>query len=202
MFCCGRSSLAEVRSEKAHATQEAEARHARVASVLSPPPRAYVADRPLSCVEDREAPPPYCAAQSPPNPYSSPSGMNYQQKDEKQALAAATESTTTQTSSTAHQLLSPRDNFAFSDTSSIISIPSTQVTGLDSVYTGRYVRRHSNDRMSDDYSTRPPSYYARSIDRRSSVSSTATAARFVLHPVMREEWLDSLDSQSRNMHDT
>jgi hypothetical protein len=201
MFCCGRSSLAENKSEKAHATQEAEARHARVVSVLSPPPRAYMASRPLSYLEDREAPPAYSAAQSPPNPYASPIGMTYQEKDEKHALAVAAESSTTQTTSTLYQQLSPRDAIAFSDTSSVISIPSTQVTGLDSVYTGRYVRRHSNDRMSDDYSTRPPSYYATSIDRRSSVSSTATAAPFVSHPVMREEWLVNLDSPTRNTHD-
>lgn len=198
MFCCGSQSLDEARSEKkARATQEAEARHARVATVLSPPPRAYVADRRMSYLEDREAPPPYCAAQSPPNPYASPNGMTYQEKDEKQMLAAAQESANTRTSQ--EHLLSPREN-AFSDTSSVISTPSTQVTGLGSVYTGRYVRRNSNGRTSDEYSTRPPSYYARSIDRRSSVSSTRTVGAMPTHPVMRNGWFESLNSESRSMY--
>ena len=198
MFCCGSQSFAEARSEKGYATQEAEARHARIESVLSPPPRAYVANRPLSYQEEREAPPAYYAAESPPNPYSSPAGMAYQEKDEKHALAVATELSNTTTAQ--EHLLSPRDNFAFSDTSSMISTPSTEVTGLGSMYTGRSVRRNSNGRTSDDYSTRPPSYYARSIDRRSSVSSNSTTAPVLNHPVMRDGWLDTLNSESRSMH--
>lgn len=210
MFCCSSTrSLAEVKSEKQRAsTQEAEARHARVASVLSPPPRAYIANRPLSFTEDQEAPPPYCAAQSPPNPYASPRGMSYDQKDEKQGLTVVTQTETdtmtrsrrpssTTTAEDGAGLLSPRDNNnnAFSDTSSVISTPSTQVTGLGSVYTGRFGRRGSDgQRSSDEFSTRPPTYYERSIGRRSSnASSTETATGPIIrHPVMGERWFEGL----------
>ena len=86
MLCCGTRSLADKRTqEKSQAAREAEARHARTISILSPPPRAYVVDRPLSYDEHMEAPPPYSAAVQ----YSSPPAMTYDEKNEKQRLAAS-----------------------------------------------------------------------------------------------------------------
>ena len=185
MFCCG--TLKQPRcEEKAQASREAEARHNRTASVLTPPPRAYVVDRPPSWHEDMEAPPAYEAAV----PYTSPPTMSYDEKNEKQALAIAYGVDA-----------SEQEETESSDTSSVISTPSTQITGLGSMYTGRTVRRNGEERLSDEYSVRPPSYYARSIDRRSSISSTATG-RVIRHPVMRDDWFDNLqhNSGSRSMY--
>lgn len=192
MFCCGTRSLAQLHNEeKAQASREADARHSRMISVLAPPPRAYVVDRPPSWHEDMQAPPAYSAVV----PYSSPPAMAYNEKNEKQALAIA------------YGLEPPQhspglsDEGENSDTSSVISTPSTQITGLGSMYTGRTVRRVGDGRMSDEYSTtRPPSYDARSIDRRSSVSSTSTN-NVLRHPVMRDGWLENLNNDSRSAYD-
>lgn len=192
MFCCGTRSLSETRNEeKAQAAQEAEARRARTTCVLASPPRAYVVDRPPSWHEDMEAPPAYSAAVQ----YASPPAMVYDEKNEKQALAAVYGIDAPQHSP---GLSDAGEN---SDASSVISTPSTQITGLGSMYTGRTVRRNGDGRLSDEYSysTRPPSYYARSIDRRSSVSSTATG-RLLQHPVMRDDWLQNLNNDSRSMY--
>ena len=87
-----------------------------------------------------------------------------------------------------------------SDTSSILSIPSTQVTGLGSEATGTTVavrrdatghtegQRHSLQ-WSDD-GTRPPSYYSTTA-RPDSLSSEGTG-RMLRHPVMREGWLEGI----------
>lgn len=139
-----------------------------------------------------EAPPAYSAAIQ----YASPPAMAYDEKNEKQALAAV------------YGVEPPQPSPGFSDAgensdaSSVISTPSTQITGLGSMYTGRTVRRNGEGRLSDEYSysTRPPSYYARSIDRRSSTSSTATG-QLLQHPVMRDDWFQNLNSSSnRSMY--
>lgn len=184
MFCCG-SSTQPRSEEKAQASRDAEARHNRTTSVLTPPPRAYVVDRPPSWHEGLEAPPAYDAAVQ----YSSPPTMSYSEKNEKQALAATYGVESSHTNEDAEN----------SDASSMMSTPSTQITGIGSMYTGRTVRRTEDARLSDEYSVRPPSYYARSIDRRSSVSSTSTG-RILRHPVMRDGWFDNLQSDQRSMY--
>lgn len=192
MFCCVSTPSGKI-TEKTN-THEAEARHQRLANVLTPPPRAYTGQRPTNR-ESLEAPPPYSAALQSSGPYSSPAYMMYDGKDEKQAFATVTEVQNNEDRQPTEQLQSPRDMLAFSDTSSVLSIPSTQVTGLGSMYTGRHFRRDS-----DVASSRPPSYYPRSVDRRSSISSTNTTGRILGHPVMSEGWLDGLGADSRSMY--
>jgi hypothetical protein len=119
--------------------------------------------------------------------------MSYDEKSEKQTLAVVYGLDPVHTGSGTSEA---GDD---SDASSMISTPSTQVTGLGSTYTSRTVRRNGDGRQSDEYSTRPPSYYARSIDRRSSVSSTATAG-FARHPVMQDGWFERLDRGTTDMH--
>ena len=101
--------------------------------------------------------------------------------------------------------------FEGSDRSSIISIPSTQLTGLGSSYTGTTTLRgdatgrtsgdHSSGRFSETGTlneldtSRPPSYYACNQQRRSRSSSPGTASdadSVWRHPVMREEWFEHL----------
>jgi hypothetical protein len=107
-----------------------------------------------------------------------------------------------------------------SDHSSIISIPSTQVTGLGSVYTGtstlrdrtgrdtpsshQHSARNSEDRSSgrrtlvdsdaNDEAGRPPSYDATLPSGRSRSSSPGTSEGDSVwrHPVMREGWFENL----------
>ena len=194
MFCCGSHSLAKSRAEeKAQSAREAEARHARIESIISQPPRAYVVDRPLFLHEEHvEAPPPYSAAVA----YSSPSAMIYDEKDEKQAIANTMEMQESENNASRPN----RDTEgSVSDGSSVISIPSTQVTGLGSMHTGATVRREGA-RASDEYSSRPPSYYARSIDRRNSNSSSLAPGQFLRHPVMRDGWLEDLSRDNRSMY--
>jgi hypothetical protein len=186
MFCCTSQSREDAQAEKHQRTQQNEARHARTSSVLNPPQRAYIVDRPMYTHEQDyvEAPPSYTAAMQ----YASPPAMTYDEKSEKQALAASWEVARDQQHSDRHG--------EASDTSSVISTPSTQVSGLGSMYTGT-TRREGAGRLSDEYGSRPPSYYARSIDRRSSTSSTSTT-RVMGHPVMRDGWFENLGSDSRS----
>lgn len=96
-----------------------------------------------------------------------------------------------------------------SDRSSMISIPSTQVTGLGSSYTGTTTLRgdpSGADRSSvdgssgrntlvEDHNSRPPSYYASSLRRRSpspGSGSESDGDTLWRHPVMREGWFEHL----------
>jgi hypothetical protein len=186
MFCCTSQTRDAAQAEKRQTSQMNEARHHRTSLVLNPPQRAYIVDRPMSMHEQIyvEAPPSYTAAMQ----YASPPAMTYDEKTEKQALAASWETAREQHHSDRHGEVS--------DTSSVISTPSTQVSGLGSMYTGT-TRREGAGRLSDEYSSRPPSYYARSIDRRSSTSSTSTT-RITGHPVMRDGWFENLGRDSRS----
>lgn len=103
-------------------------------------------------------------------------------------------------------------HFEGSDRSSVISIPSTQVTGLGSSYTGTttlrgdVTGRTSRDdglgsgRLSETgtlneyHNSRPPSYYASSLQRRSpSPGSGSEGGDSVWrHPVMRQGWFEHL----------
>ena len=186
--CATRSVTDSRKEEKSQAAREAEARNIRAAAVLTPPPRAFFVGRTLSWHEDVEAPPAYSTTVQ----YASPPAMSYDEKNEKQALAVA------------YGIEPPpnspglSDEGNNSDASSVISTPSTQITGLGSMYTGRTVRR---SRLSDEYASRPPSYssYARSVDRRSSVSSTSTG-QVLRHPVMHDDWFQNLSIDSRSMY--
>ena len=91
-----------------------------------------------------------------------------------------------------------------SDTSSILSIPSTQVTGLGSVATGataatrrnatEHTEGHRHSLQWSDDGTRPPSYYSTTA-RPESLSSEGTG-RMLRHPVMREGWLEGIMGNS------
>lgn len=99
-----------------------------------------------------------------------------------------------------------------SDRSSVMSIPSTQVTDLGSSYTGTTTlrgdatgRTSGDDRsrsgrlsetgtLNDEAESRPPSYYASSLQRRSpSPGSGSEGGDSVWrHPVMRQGWFEHL----------
>ncbi|KAJ4577910.1 hypothetical protein HRR79_001235 [Exophiala dermatitidis] len=90
--------------------------------------------------------------------------------------------------------------------SSIVSVPSTRLTGLTALQTGETTStRGSPERTFTRGESRPPSYY--STLTRSSICNTQTGYESVEgaregngvwdHPVMRSDWLDTLRYHAR-----
>ena len=82
-----------------------------------------------------------------------------------------------------------------SDSSSVLSIPSTQVTGITMAHTGATIRRQVTG-QTNVTDSKPPSYYANSevgSGRSSSPGSDGTG-RILRHPVMGQDWRNWVDS--------
>jgi hypothetical protein len=87
-----------------------------------------------------------------------------------------------------------------SDVSSILSVPSTQVTGLTMAHTGATVRRDMTG--GSEYSTtRPPSYRtdSRRVSWRSPSPESDGTGRVLRHPVMGQEWREWIDGMLRDV---
>lgn len=232
-LCCGSSSTPS-RSKRAEA--EAETRRARIMPVLTPPSPVYAPQyrrrRTLSTSHEDELPPPRYEDINRTVVLSG--GVGGAGDNEKDSSMVSVTQQNTQTNTTQHAsgqrthdtVASALSAYilehigASSDRSSIISIPSTQVTGLGSVHTGTTTLHggrtgaqsfvDSSGRPSEDSSSgrrtlvdgegylevRPPSYYATTPVRGSRSSSPdgngSDGEGVWRHPVMRADWFENL----------
>ena len=201
-LCCGGS-----RSYK-HADAEKETRRARIVPILDPSAydhRAYYPDQ-----QSLDFPPPRYDDVSGSVSLNTVPIVLVDEKDRNNTIQIAEVPSPTEPEETQAPAYLDVSNtgatppqFEGSDRSSIVSIPSTQVTGLGSSYTGtttlrgETTGRNSRDdgRLSetgtlhDNRSSRPPSYYA---SRSSSPGSDGSGDSVSQHIVMREDWFENL----------
>jgi hypothetical protein len=225
-LCCGSGTSTPSRSKRAEA--EAETRRARIIPILEPPSPVYAPEyRRRRSSSGHDLPP----------PRYEDIGGSVSLSGAVGALGEEKEASGPSSTETAEPR--PRETMSYtpsiqiqheteSDHSSVISIPSTQVTGLGSIHTGTTTlrgdrtgrnspslrqdsARNSEDRSSgrrtlvdgDDEAGRPPSYYATVPGNRSRSSSPGSNGGSELdsvwrHPVMREGWFENLRGTRRD----
>ncbi len=217
-LCCASSHS----SKRAEA--EAETRRARVVPLLRPSShdcRQHQRESSYSS-ETNEPPPPRYEDVANSVPIGSVPVVVVDEKDGNvlQVVEVGTQRTTLEEGHYRIQTHSTLDDtrvscavqYTGSDRSSIISIPSTQVTGLGSSYTGtttlrgdvtgrtsgddgfRSERLSETGTLNEQIDSRPPSYYASSLQRRSPSPGSGSEGEGSAwrHPVMRQGWLEHL----------